>query len=302
MECDTDYETKKDGKRLRAILLTDAEWELLQDLTNLLQPFEESTTYLGGSKYITYSIMYPIIQELKKRLKPRLISNSLSIYDIENIDDVFEIEDEDEIEQSNINRPIDTRGILDLVQKTLYNATQHYFNFQGSAYKITMILDPRIKKLNFIENEDEKKEFEVELYNKYNSIYNTSFLPSNSNNNQQNFISTENNNSLFSIFYKSHSASSDEIFEYLKEDEIEFQGDPFAWWNYKKNRYPNLAKLARQYLSISATSTPSERLFSDAGNILSSKRTRLDAEFFKRIIFLKRNANCITNIHPLVNE
>ena len=100
------------------------------------------------------------------------------------------------------------------------------------------------------------------------------------------------------IFYKSNLASSNEVSEYLKEDEIEFQGDPFAWWNYKKNKYPNLAKIARQYLSISATSTPSERLFSDAGNIINNKRTRLDSEFFKKIIFLKKNTNCITSIHP----
>jgi hypothetical protein len=105
---------------------------------------------------------------------------------------------------------------------------------------------------------------------------------------------------LFSIFNMSHqNPSSDEISEYLKESEIEFTCSPFDWWNYKKAKYPILAKLARQYLSVSATSTPSERLFSHAGNLLTAKRSRLDLELFKRILFLKRNASCVKCIHPL---
>lgn len=304
MESDSDYETRQDGKRLRAILLSDQEWNLLKNLIDLLKLFEEATTFLGGSKYITYSVMFPIIKELKKRLKPNLISSISDvslIYNIENTENIFEnelIEDESELEP-NINRSVDTRGIFDLVQKTLYDGTQHYFKFQGNTYKIATILDPRMKKLTFVENEEEKKEFETELYNKYNLLFNVS---SNLTNINQQSIVNKNKDSLLSIFYKSQSVSTNEVFEYLKEEELEFQGDPFAWWNYKKDKYPNLAKLARQYLSISATSTSSERLFSDAGNILNSKRTRLDSEFFKRILFLKKNFNYIKNINSLTDE
>ena len=85
--------------------------------------------------------------------------------------------------------------------------------------------------------------------------------------------------------------------EYLKENEFEFE-DSFAWWNYKKLKYPILAKLAYQYLAISAISIASKRLFSNASNLLSAKRTHLDAKFFRRTLFLKRNADCIANIHP----
>ena len=47
--------------------------------------------------------------------------------------------------------------------------------------------------------------------------------------------------------------------------------------------------MARKYLTIPATSTSSERLFSDAGNIMTSKRTSLNPMLFERILFLKRN-------------
>ena len=85
--------------------------------------------------------------------------------------------------------------------------------------------------------------------------------------------------------------------EYLKEDKIPFNQCPFSWWLNKKNKYPVLAKMARIFLAIPATSTSSERLFSDAGNLLTSKRSRIDSELFKRMMFLKRNATKVTNIH-----
>jgi len=55
--------------------------------------------------------------------------------------------------------------------------------------------------------------------------------------------------------------------------------------------------MARIHLAIPATSTPSERLFSDAGNLLSAKRTRMNSELFRRIMFLKRNAIKVSNIY-----
>jgi len=43
------------------------------------------------------------------------------------------------------------------------------------------------------------------------------------------------------------------------------------------------------YVCVSATSTPSERLFSDAGNTLTAKRANLNPILFERIVFLKKN-------------
>ena len=83
----------------------------------------------------------------------------------------------------------------------------------------------------------------------------------------------------------------------MKEDKIKFTQSPFEWWANKKGKYPILARLARIYLAVPATSTPSERLFSNAGNLLTSKRTRMHPELFKRIMFLKRNAFKVDNIY-----
>src|SRR5436189_271238 len=66
----------------------------------------------------------------------------------------------------------------------------------------------------------------------------------------------------------------------------------------KKSKFPILSNLARKYLAVSATSTASERLFSDAGNLLTNKRTRMKPTLFKKIMFLKRNSSKLESIYP----
>ena len=53
--------------------------------------------------------------------------------------------------------------------------------------------------------------------------------------------------------------------------------------------YPILSHLARKYLAISATSVPSERAFSSAGNIVSVKRSCLQPESVNMLVFLAEN-------------
>ena len=52
-------------------MLTKDEWELLAKLCEVLKGFAEATTYLGASKYVTHSIMSPLLKEIKKRVKPK---------------------------------------------------------------------------------------------------------------------------------------------------------------------------------------------------------------------------------------
>ena len=49
-------------------MLTSDEWDILNELILILGLFEEATRYLGGEKYITYSIMSPIIEQIKNLL------------------------------------------------------------------------------------------------------------------------------------------------------------------------------------------------------------------------------------------
>ena len=92
--------------------------------------------------------------------------------------------------------------------------------------------------------------------------------------------------------------AQDEVEEYLNLFQIGIKKDLLVWWNLHSTKFPILSELLKVYLAVSATFTPSEWLFSDAGNLIAVKRTRLLPELFKQMIFLKRNINRFESIHP----
>ena len=59
------------------------------------------------------------------------------------------------------------------------------------------------------------------------------------------------------------------------------------WWKKQESMFPNLAEFAREYLVISGSSAPVERLWSLARDIMDEKRTSLGDETLASLIFLK---------------
>ncbi|XP_015241853.1 PREDICTED: zinc finger BED domain-containing protein 1-like [Cyprinodon variegatus] len=60
------------------------------------------------------------------------------------------------------------------------------------------------------------------------------------------------------------------------------------WWNVR-DTMPMLSNLATRYLCVQASSTPSERTFSTAGDTISQERACLSPEKADMLIFLKKN-------------
>ena len=65
--------------------------------------------------------------------------------------------------------------------------------------------------------------------------------------------------------------------------------DILEFWRDKEQDFPLLAKVARKYYSIPVTSASSERLFSTAGNVITSARTLLNTEKTEQLIFIHDN-------------
>lgn len=80
-----------------------------------------------------------------------------------------------------------------------------------------------------------------------------------------------------------------EVESYLRIPLQDVEGDPLQWWKVEEKNYPILATLARKYLCICATSSPSERLFSTSGLLVTPKRSSLKPDKVNMLVFLSRN-------------
>ena len=98
-----------------------------------------------------------------------------------------------------------------------------------------------------------------------------------------------------------HQQVKQELDQYLSHPQLDDEESPLLWWKTEAVRYPKVAKLARKYLCLCATSVPAECMFSCGGNNLSDKRTCLKPERVDNLVFLAlnmkkwlSNVNCFT--------
>ena len=71
--------------------------------------------------------------------------------------------------------------------------------------------------------------------------------------------------------------------------------DPLIFYKYFSGHYPLLSKVARVLLAITATSVPSESVFSSAGIIQDDQRNRMSCELLDMdtLVFIKLNSKLI---------
>jgi hAT family C-terminal dimerisation region len=78
-----------------------------------------------------------------------------------------------------------------------------------------------------------------------------------------------------------------ELDKYLTGSVVSEDEDALGWWKHNADEYPCLARIARDYLAIPATSVPSERAFSSGANLISDKRWSLDDTTIQACLCLK---------------
>ncbi|MBW0570346.1 hypothetical protein O181_110061 [Austropuccinia psidii MF-1] len=141
--------------------------------------------------------------------------------------------------------------------------TQHYL-FQE---------DKRNSDTNPIRYKDEALKHLKEVYAEYCSEYAINFS-------QEPQVSEKASTNLkqlhpFEERMSKQKNKTNEILESLQTDSPHYSISILEWWKSHKNRFPILSKIARDYLEIPATSAPSERVFSEAGNLITNKKTSL---------------------------
>ncbi|CAB4484321.1 unnamed protein product [Rhizophagus irregularis] len=277
----TDLDTKKDAKRLKQIMITDEEWDFLADIIEVLSTFADATTELGGSKYVTSSLHSRLIIKIIKILE----TDSQNI-NREETGDAFDEENQDKIPNDDINKPVNTYGLINEIKSILYTNLIKYYPTITTDALISPILDSRFKSLDFtssIQKSHTEQQlrtlFEQEKNNQKNTPDASGTSDSSSTSGASSIFKRK---SLMERLIKDNVVALDEVGEYLQLNEIPFASDPLIWWSGKQDKFPILRNLAQKYLAVSATSTASERLFSDTGNLLTNKRTRMKPSLFKK--------------------
>lgn len=83
-----------------------------------------------------------------------------------------------------------------------------------------------------------------------------------------------------------------EIDFYLSHPCADADEDVLDWWKKNENLYPTLALMARDFLSIQATSVAAERLFSRGSLTIRKHRNRLNNDSIKYLMCLNSWVTC----------
>ena len=90
-----------------------------------------------------------------------------------------------------------------------------------------------------------------------------------------------------------------EVMAYRVAKRIPSKESPLKFWSDYKDKYPLMSEMACKYLCVQASSVPSERIFSTAGDIVTATRSCLDPESVDQLIFLKKNLSSQDQIRVL---
>jgi len=82
---------------------------------------------------------------------------------------------------------------------------------------------------------------------------------------------------------------------------LAMKDDAFAWWKSHEQDFPTIAQIARMYLCIPASSVPSERVFSAAGNILSAKRCNMSPQLLRDSVLCYENRHLAPGCAEVAN-
>ena len=247
----------------RHLDLKPEQWDLLSQLLVVLKPLQVATTALSKDLNVSSSLIHPVVNGLVKcHLKP-------------GGDDLAMIKRFKEVVTGELLRrfPFDRESVATL----------------------SAALDPRHHHLNFHSAEEQTQVHEI-ISDKVETLYKQdSATPSSSDSactQPQAKKRKEETAMSFLLGTERDSDSTpswkDEIEQFKREPQVHHDSDALDWWKINETRFPTLAKLARCYLCVPATSVPAERIFSIAG-LISNKRSSLSPENADMLIFLSKH-------------
>lgn len=255
-------------KKARHLILSWQDIHVLESIHKVLGPLLEFTDALSAEAYVTVSYVKPVLHLFESDiLAPK--------------------EDDTELTGSI------KRAILDYLREKYDDpATQELLNmasFIDPRFRSTYVPESKIEELK----ERVTSEAEALLPELPTSQSDAAATPTE----EATPAAKREKRSLGSFFkqpVQQHTKTQRELIEaelsgYLHGVKPDSDTDPLRWWKAHEANYPRLSNLAKKYLCVPATSSPSERAFSASGNIVTCHRASLKPETVDRLVFLSYN-------------
>lgn len=251
--------------RLFEKILTDDEWQTVNNVARFLEAFKCATEVLSGSAYSTVCMALLFRSEIVSALSPN--------------DDDCEI----------------VRGI----KQRMRSALNHRFPLL-ELYVVAAMLDPSQRHLAAVQDYLlENDVTAVQLLRKFIIKY----VETDSVNASAQMLTVALANDPTEVPYKrakrdlinKHAQSASYVDQELQQYRClsVSTDDCLKWWSMQTRTYVQLSQLARAVFAIPATSAPSERVFSTAGITLSARRSRLLPSNVDKIIFVHDNVKLV---------
>lgn len=295
------------GTKMKLKTMTDEKWAIVQGVCYLLAPFGKATIALSGEKYSTYVSALPVLRKVKGFISDPYLFNFNEEHLTKTKSKFFDLYG---------TLPFFDKVVAMLESCRVLLVRQFTERFSGLNISIlwTSLLDPRFGLNSGHWNDDEEKEMAKTILLRDAEVLATPFLETSLSEPSVLMIdvtgnaSEEDDDFNFDFTRKkitSDSISGDAQYElrkaklkvslvqemkaYLLEDDC--KDNPLEWWRLHCFRFPNIARVARKWLSVTATSTPSERVFSICGLVDSCKRSQMLGESIEAQVFVHNNYN-----------
>lgn len=289
-------------------VLDETKWATIQGLVLLLKPFYSVTKLVSGCMYPTFVHVLPQLRLIK-----RTFSNP----------DMFNINDEDNLSTPaklflNSYRSAPGFGnivqTLDRCREILLDNLLKRFGSLDISTVWTPLLDPRYLYMHHLSDWEKvlaRRLFQDEVTSLVRSCYSEERQVASQSRVEYSELSDEDLVPAYAMVDSPSkppqpvfdmSAVNAEIQRYLNcQFPASACSDPLEWWNVNRFNFPMVAIAARKWLGVCATSTPSERVFSDCGLAVTAKRSRLAGNSIESQVLIRRNMNAcgitVADIH-----
>ncbi|KAJ8348830.1 hypothetical protein SKAU_G00274190 [Synaphobranchus kaupii] len=242
----------------RNLELRDEYWRTMEEITPVLKLLEVATTATCGERAVSLSVVHPVVCGLMNQHLRTSEENSISF-----------------------------NTFVNAVRKSLEDRFKPSDRDRAHPALVTSVLDPRHKKLKFVARDirDAARSHVEDLHQQEKTRTDRSTVPENTEVGKRESAMSF----LLGSTYHEDTTERSELETYLMQPAAHFDSDPLLWWKAHEEEYPVLARLARRYLCIPATSVPSERVFSASGLLVSRLRPRLLPEHVNMLVFLNKN-------------